>query len=179
VRFSNGVRRRVSLPRLPKPLVPHAWHLHVDEVGPSGATPHDLDLTQLQDWRDISSISSASGTGTYTTTISLRSGWAGRRRGSYLDLGAVDGAMQVFVNGRAVAPEVTPDRRFDVTGLVRPGKNELKVVLTTTLKNRIVAQCRTGDLSQGLLCAQPATQAYGLLGPVRLIPFGRATVTIP
>jgi hypothetical protein len=74
---------------------------------------------------------------------------------------------------------VTADHRFDVSGLLHPGENELKVVITTTLKNRIVAQCRAGDLSQGLLCAQPATQAYGLLGPVRLIPYARATVALP
>jgi hypothetical protein len=179
VRFSDGSRRQVSLPRLPGALAPRGWHLHVDDVGPSGTTAHELDLTQLQDWRDISAISGASGAGTYTTTIALPSGWVGRGRGTYLDLGTVDGAMQVFVDGRPAAPDVVPDRRFDVSGLLHPGANELKVVVTTTLKNRLVAQCRSGDLSQGLLCAQPATQAYGLLGPVRLIPYARAAVALP
>ena len=27
--------------------------------------------------------------------------------------------------------------------------------------------------------AQPATQPYGLLGPVRLVPYGRATIALP
>src|SRR4051794_13976147 len=179
VAFNDGSSRTVDLGDLPKPLSPPKWHLHVDEVGPGGTTPHDLDLDALQDWRDISDISSASGTGTYTATVTLPESWTAGDRGTYLDLGAVGGAVQAYVNGRLAAPDVVADRRLDVSGLLHGGDNELKVVVTTTLKNKVVAQCRSGDANQALLCAQPATQAYGLLGPVRLVPFARATIALP
>jgi hypothetical protein len=177
VALNDGSTRTVDLPDVPKPLTPASWHLHVDEVGPDGTTPHDLDVTSLQDWRQIPELAGASGTGTYTAKVTLPDGWVAGDRGTYLDLGAVAGAMQAFVNGQAVAPDVVPDRRFDVSPLLRPGENELRVVVTTTLKNEVLTQCAKGVGS--LLCAQPATQAYGLLGPVRLVPFARATITLP
>jgi hypothetical protein len=176
VRFSDGSRKRVSLPRLAKPITPAAWHLHVAEVGPKGTTPHDLDLTKLQDWRDISEISKASGTGTYTAQVKLPAGWVGARRGTYLDLGTVDGAMRAYVNGRRIAPDVVAGHRFDVTRFLHTGANQVRVVVATTLKNEVVKQSQSGDVSQGLFVVQQATQPYGLMGPVRLVPFGRAFV---
>ena len=172
--MNDGTARAVTIPSMPEPIAPTSWHLHVDEAGPSGTTPHDADLTALQDWRSISGLETVSGTGTYTATVKVPAPWLTSDRGVYLDLGAIDGAMQAYVDGRQVAPDVVADRRFDVSGLLHPGDNQLRVVVTTTPKNEVVAQCRKGDLSgQGTLCAQPATQPYGLLGPVRFVPLTR------
>jgi hypothetical protein len=175
------VRRRtrhLRLPQLPAPLTPKAWELHVDGVGPNGPEPHDLKLDALADWRDIDTLSGASGTGTYTTTLDLPARWLTPRRGVYLQLGAIGGAAQVTVNGRAAGPQVVPDPRIDITRLLHTGANQLRVVVATTLKNRMVALARSGDPNAAIYLAQPATQPYGLLGPVRLVPFSRTRVRL-
>ena len=179
VALNDGSSRTVSLGDLPKPVAPAKWHLHVDGAGPNGTTPYDVDLDALQDWRDISGLSGVSGTGTYTTTVTLPESWTAGDRGTYLDLGAVAGAVRAYVNGRLAGADVVAGRRLDVSGLLHGGANALKVVVTTTLKNKIVAECQSGNAALALMCAQPATQAYGLLGPVSLVPFARATIALP
>lgn len=168
--------RRVRFPALPDPLGPARWKLHVDEVGPGEITPHDLELDSLADWRDIDELRSASGTGTYTATVTVPPSWLARNRGVYLEVGAIGGSAQVAVNGRAAGPQTVPAPRVDVSRLLRSGDNELRVVVATTLKNKLVALARQGYTGAAIYLAQPATQPYGLLGPVRLVPFSRRTV---
>jgi hypothetical protein len=177
--FSDGSRQTMTVPDLPAPVSPSPWHLHVDEVGPGGNTPYDMDLTTLGDWRNISAISKASGTGTYTTNVTLPPGWTAPGRGTYLDLGTADGALQLYVNGSRAAPRVTAQAPFDIGSLLHPGANQLRVALTTTLKNRIVGLAQGGDTGLAIYLAQPATQPYGLIGPVRLIAYGRASIAVP
>lgn len=177
VRLSDGSERNVTMPELPEPLSPASWSLHVDEVGPNGTTPHDLELTELADWRDIWELSRSSGTGTYRTSLTVPSSWVASSRGTYLDLGLVHGAIQVSMNGRRVAPDSVAGRRFDVSEFIRAGSNDLEIVLATTLKNRLAGLALRGDPRPLTIAAQPATQPYGLLGPVRLVPFARASVS--
>ncbi|MEA2123231.1 MAG: hypothetical protein QOI80_13, partial [Solirubrobacteraceae bacterium] len=177
--FRTGRRtRRVRLPALPEPLAPARWQLRVDGVGPNGPEPHDLTLDTLADWRDIGELSGTSGTGTYTATVDVPARWLSRRRGVYLQLGAIGGASQSAVNGTATGPQVVPETRTDITRLLHPGANALRVVVATTLKNKLVAQARGGDPNAAIYLAQPATQPYGLLGPVRLVPFSRTRVRL-
>jgi hypothetical protein len=169
--LSDGGQREVQFKNLPAPVEPSQWHLHVDGAVPSGTETHDLELTQLEDWRDIPELESTSGTGTYTTNLTLGSGWSGPGRGAFLELGRIEGgSVSVFVNGHRVSDAVVPPPRLDVGRLLRPGSNRIEVVLKTTLKNRLYS-----------LSSQPGyhrfaerdelTMPYGLLGPVRLVDY--------
>jgi hypothetical protein len=160
VRFSDGTTSTVTLPGLPAPASPGTWHLHVDGTSATGTTPHDLDLTRLEDWRTLPGLAAVSGKGAYTTTLTLPESWTARDRGTYLELGAVSGTVEVFVNGAKAAPDSVTGRDWDISALLRPGGNDLRVELATTLRNAVPG----------------GSQAYGLLGPVRLVPFGRAAV---
>ncbi len=176
VTFSDGSKRSVALPSLPAPITPAAWRLRVEEAGPEGTVPHDLELAALRDWREIPAITNASGTGTYTTTVSLPATWVARNRGTYLELGRVEGAIQVYVNGRLAAHNITAERRLDLSDLLRAGENEIRIVLTTMLKNKLLALANAGDPGLALLRFMPFTEPYGLLGPVQLVPYGTADV---
>jgi hypothetical protein len=176
VTLDDGTTARVELPELPAVLTPSDWHLHVEESNPGGDVAKDVDLDALADWRDISDLSGSSGTGTYTTTIDVGADRVGSDRGSYLELGRVEGAVQVYVNGRRVTPAVIAPRRIDLADHLELGKNELKIVLATTLKNRLTALARQGQFS--LPGALPATQPYGILGPVAIVPYGRAAIDL-
>ena len=161
VRFSDGTSSTLTLPELPAPISPASWKLHVDGSSATGPTPYDLELSELKDWRQLPGLATVSGVGTYTTTVQLPESWTARDRGTYLDLGAVAGSVKVFVNGAKVAPDSVAGRDWDVSAQLKPGANEIKVVLSTPLGNTV----------------RPAeSEPYGLLGPVRLVPFGRAGV---
>ncbi len=53
--------------------------------------------------------------------------------GAVLDLGQVYETAQVFVNGRFAGCRICRPYRFDLTGLLKPGKNEFSVEVTNTL----------------------------------------------
>ena len=161
VRFSDGTSNTVTLPDLPGPAAPAAWHLHVDGSSAAGTTPYDLELTELKDWRQLPQLATVVRRRHLHDHGQLPESWTARDRGTYLDLGTVAGSVKVFVNGTKIAPDSVAGRDWDVSAQLKPGANEIKVVLATPLGNAV----------------RPAeSEPYGLLGPVRLVPFGRAAV---
>ena len=84
--------------------------------------------------------------------------------------------MQAYVNGTRVAPNLTVDDRFDISALLRPGTNDVKVVVATMLKSTMLKRARAGDPTAGLLGRMPHTEPYGLLGPVSFVPYARASI---
>ena len=69
-----------------------------------------------------------------------------------LDLGDVRNIAEVFINGKAVPARLWAPYTFRLSGLLCKGKNELTVIVTNTLANRLDG------------CKQPS----GLIGPVQL-----------
>jgi hypothetical protein len=159
--LSNGRRVKVHLPQLPGATEPGRWELHVEGAVREGEERHDLVLTELKDWRELPGLADTSGTGTYKTTLTLGDAWTGRGRGAYLVLGRVEGGVQVRVNGKLVHPAAVPLPRFDVGPFLRRGANRIEIEVTTTLNNRLAQMSPNRD----------ETQAYGLIGPVRLVPY--------
>jgi hypothetical protein len=78
-----------------------------------------------------------------------------------LDLGRVRGTAEVIVNGRTVGTRVCSPYRFDVTDGVRPGGNEIEIVVFGTLAPYLDAVSPTHFVF-------PGQRMSGLLGPVRL-----------
>lgn len=173
LRLSDGSTRKIRLPAVPGPIALTDWHLQVDAVGPAGMSQHDVALERLRDWRAIAQIATESGTGIYTTKVTLPNNWTAAHRGTVLDLGRMAGAVQAYVNGRLATPDIHPREPIDISALLRPGDNDVRVVLTTTLKNRAMAALSVVLESRFAFPSRPGPQAYGLLGPVRLIPYGR------
>ena len=173
---------------MPAPRVPESWHLHVDASNPE-ESKHDVDLTALADWRDIPELEHISGVGTYTTALDVPRDWLANVRGAQLDLGAFCGAIEIYVNDRRVPAAATPDTAYtialpaipritgpvDVTRYLRAGRNELRIVLATSLANAVKHEAMKGSTAAPDGTVVP-TQPYGLLGPVKLQPF--ATVRV-
>lgn len=180
--LSDGSSRVAQSPAVTdEPLTLGPWTLQVDTYGPEGVVSRPpMPLPVLADWRLIPGLNSESGIGTYTTTVVLPDGWVGPERGTLLDLGAFEGAVQVTVNEEVATRSIDPTGPFDATALLRPGNNVVDVVLATTPFNKAAAT------SANTLLTRPAwpvslaqlPQPYGLLGPVRLVPEGRTTVPL-
>lgn len=164
--LSNGRRVRVEFGELPGPIEPGRWDLHVDGAVREGEERHDLELTELKDWREIPELKDTSGTGTYRTAVTLGKAWTGEGRGAYLELGRVEGGVQVKVNGKLVHPAAVPLPRVDVGPFLRHGKNRIEVEVTTTLNNRLAEMSPIRN----------ETQPYGLLGPVELTPYAERAI---
>lgn len=96
-----------------------------------------------------------------------------------LDLGAFEGSIQVSVNGTRITPDIDPQKPLDVTGLLKPGGNAIQIVLATTPINKAVASPTTPLTRPAWLTSiAHGTQAYGLLGGVRLLPYARAQLSL-
>ncbi|MCI3244250.1 glycosyl hydrolase [Streptomyces spinosisporus] len=136
-----GGRTYEGTVRVDDPLAPLAvtgdWTLTLER---DGATPV---TGPLSSWTDHDPL--FSGSGTYTTTVSVeRSLLDGRR--VLLDLGDVRDVAAVTVNGTALEPRLWAPFVVDVTGHLVAGDNRLEVRVANTLSNE-----RNKPLPSGLL----------------------------
>ncbi|MGP3960664.1 glycosyl hydrolase [Nonomuraea sp. 3N208] len=156
--LSDGRTVTSVLGPVPEPVVLSSWRLEVADWRPEGTVTQRVDLDRLMPWSDIPELADVSGIGVYTTDVHVDGG-------AYLELGEVTDTCRVLVNGRRLDPvnQLNP-----VVDLGR-GVKTLQVEVATPLGNRL----RVADPAvYGGLARQP----YGLLGPVRLVPYGEARV---
>jgi hypothetical protein len=102
----------------------------------------------------------------------------------HLDIGDERDLAEVFVNGESAGILWKPPFRVDITALVKPGTNELKIEVMNSWINRISGDmklppdrrfCRTNVLPPREGSFFHGDEAWhiqpaGLLGPVRLLP---------
>ena len=122
-----------------------------------------VELSALVPWSQIPGLEDVSGVGRYTTEVDLGSDWTDRD-GAWLELGEVTDTFRVKVNGVAVGGCDPLHPRVDLAGLLRRGTNLIEVEVASTLLNRL----RTVTPA---VYGVAQRQAYGLLGPVRLVPY--------
>jgi hypothetical protein len=168
--LSNGRTARTVIGDVPPPMTLSAWRLRVADWRPGTApaetveVAHDLSLGALAAWPDIPELQDVSGIGRYSTTVTLDG-----RYGAYLDLGEVFDTARVTVNGRRLPPVDQVHPVADVGPYLRAGANTIEVEVATTLNNRL----RVADPG---VYGGVARQRYGLIGPVRLIPYREAVI---
>ncbi|QBI54056.1 glycosyl hydrolase [Streptomonospora litoralis] len=148
------------------------WRLEVEDWRPGASATetevrtHELELKALAPWTELEGLADVSGIGRYSTTVELGAGWTGGH-GAYLDLGRVSDVFRVSVNGEDLPPGDQLDPVVDLGGHLRRGANRIEVEVSTTLINRmrVFRPDVYGDVGR---------QEYGLMGPVRLLPYGEA-----
>lgn len=137
--------------------------------------PASVALDSLAPWKDLNMSAEGrafSGTATYSKTIAIESLAKGSRY--ILDLGAVEMAARVEVNGESFEPLWTNPYSLDITRALKAGENELKIEVTSTWFNRLVFDAgQDASLRKTWTIAGPsaseALRPSGLLGPVRLL----------
>ena len=128
----------------------------------TGATP-----SPLKPWTQTG-LANFSGTAIYTKTFRLPENFRNRR--ILLDLGRVSSVADVFVNGQHAGILVWRPYRLDISKLIKPGANEIKILVTNTEANG-----RAVGTSRHILAA---IDVCGMEGPVRLIPYVDQVVTL-
>jgi hypothetical protein len=117
-----------------------------------------------------------SGTATYLKSFEVSEAWSKEDLRVELSLGELRNVAEVTVNGKPLGILWKPPYKVDVTGLLKPGKNELKIDITNLWANRIAGdeklprEKRVTRLTQKLPVQGP--HPSGLFGPVQLRSLG-------
>ncbi|MCQ2181078.1 MAG: hypothetical protein MJY50_03350 [Bacteroidales bacterium] len=114
-----------------------------------------------------------SGTAVYT----LRFDWSGDSSDGlyYLDLGKVCNMARVSLNGKDLGLAWKEPYRFDVSGLLIQGENELSVKVTNSWANRLIGDEKVDPAERithtayKFYDAESPLAPSGLLGPVRIL----------
>lgn len=178
---SNGKRKQVKVDTLPAPLtLAGEWKVEFD---PKWGAPAEIKLSKLISWTDHDNkgVHYYSGAAFYTKTLDVPADWLATGRRVHLDLGDVRELAEVLVNGKSAGVLWKPPFRADITSLVKPGANALKIEVMNMWINRLVGDqdlpaekrfTRTNMSFDGYWYRPEAwrVQPAGLLGPVRLFP---------
>jgi hypothetical protein len=158
-----------------KPLLPHEitgpWEVRFP---PNWGAPASHVFEKLISWTEMpdDGIKYFSGTATYFKTFEVSEAWLKVDRRLELSLGELRNVAEATLNGKPLGILWKPPYVYDVKGLVRPGKNELKIEITNLWANRIVGdeklprEKRVTRITQKLPVQGP--HPSGLLGPVQL-----------
>jgi beta-galactosidase/beta-glucuronidase len=114
----------------------------------------------LLSWSDTA-LENFSGDAAYETDFTLPAGYL--KHHVLLDCGEVGVAAEVWVNGQRAGVRVWKPFTFDITHLLRPGQNRLRIVVTNSEGNKIAVGPWRANL--------PRIRINGLLGPVCIVPY--------
>lgn len=171
--LADGTVLRATIGSVPAPVSLGSWTLAAEDWQPGATATQtvkpvmNLTLSSLQPWSAIPQLENSSGIGHYRTTVDLPASWD-RSLGAMLSLGSVTDTFRVWVNGRRVPPSGLHASAIDLQGLLQSGRNTIEVEVATTLINRL-------RVVTPQIYGIAASEAYGLMGPVQLTPYGQAT----
>lgn len=144
--------------------------------------PGQVEFATLESWTTHTNdgIKYFSGTATYEKSFMVPADWFQTGQRIRLDLGEVRDIAEVFVNDRPAGLLWKPPYVTDVTDVMKPGPNRIKVKVTNQWTNRLlgdrivqperrVLRAPTGVGPGPAPRGQQEPPASGLLGPVRLI----------
>jgi len=137
--------------------------------GEIGDTPRFLlgpGRLPLGSWVDLG-LSYYSGSAIYERDFDLAPDYAGNRL--VLDCGQVGVVAEVHVNDKPAGARVWLPFRFDITKLVRSGRNRIRITVTNTMENERAIENHRGKLEK--------LKQSGLLGPVWLVPYRRVELS--
>jgi hypothetical protein len=135
---------------------------------------HSLSLGTLIPWYNISGLSNTSGLGTYTTRFT----WNPTKdvNGALIDLGPVFNTIRLWINEQWTGPIDITDAVVDVTPYLINGLNDVKIEVSSTLRNRLLQVNVTQSWEQSQYASSYGGQPYGLSAPVKLIPFTEVNI---
>jgi hypothetical protein len=144
---------------------------------PGRGAPPSVTLDTLSSWSDNSDtgVKYFSGNGTYTKSIDAKAEWLKKGTQVWLDLGAVKNLAEVTVNGKSLGVVWHTPYRIDVTSALKPGANEVKIMVTNAWVNRLIGDQQPGVTAPITFAdvkpynAKSPLLPSGLLGPVKLI----------
>jgi len=190
VRLATGRVRRASIRAMP-PAIPvdGPWRLTL------GAEPPSV-IERLASWADVPGGNGYSGWGTYEIEIDVPD--PGREVEWMLELGTVHETAEAFLNDRPLGAAWKGVRRLRCGDALRQGRNRLRIGVANLWIHHVLAHAagdpalelrgwgpypalaETAGIRWGTYGEVPPERVppSGLLGPVRLVPWGRVGVAV-
>ena len=139
--------------------------------------PESITLPQLSSWIDSQDkgVKYFSGTGTYTKSVEAPHEWFKQGTTLWLDLGDVKNLADVEINGKPAGVLWHAPFRADVTGILKPGHNEITIKVTNLWVNRLIGDQQPDATKKYTFAdvtpykADSPLLPSGLLGPVRIL----------
>jgi hypothetical protein len=147
----------------------------------------------LSSWTDDETTRHFSGTGKYTISFELPAGYIAPDLELLLDVGKVGQIAEVIINGKNAGVVWMRGQNPEISKLVKAGENNMEVLVTNTLINRVSAMTEPNPIPAELVPVYGSTPtqtpgslprefgfqplpASGLLGPVMIIPVKKVRI---
>jgi hypothetical protein len=134
----SGQRHSLVVSPTPSPIAfDHPWTVHFQK---DRGAPESIVMPQLKPLNDMDDfgVKHFSGIAVYETDFEVPQQWISKDQRLILDLGDVQVAADVSVNGRKVATLWKTPFAADVTDFVNPGSNSLTVSVANLWINRMI-----------------------------------------
>lgn len=179
---------------IPSPFIVNGnWKI---ELKGKGFKDKNMTMQHLASWTEDEDTRHFSGTGTYNIEFVLPEYYVDESMNLQLDLGKVGEIAEVFINGKNAGTMWVSGQKLNITNVIHSGKNNLKIMVTNTLINRVSAMTepmpvpdmlveRFGSSptpTPGKLPREFGFQplpASGLMGPVKIIAMKKVIIEIP
>lgn len=135
---SGGKSTTVNVKELPPVVeVTGPWSVHFP---PNWGAPASATLDKLMSWTESADagVKYFSGTAEYEKEFEVSPGLVMKDRALFLDLGNVQNIAEVSLNGKDLGIWWKPPFSADISGVVKAGKNTLKVKVTNLWVNRLI-----------------------------------------
>ncbi len=140
--LSNGKTWKTTVKDIPKDVeIGTPWTVKFDKKDGYGGT---LIFDKLTDWKDhtLDSVRYFSGTATYKNTFKLPKNAVKSGYQITLDLGQVNIAAKVKINGQDMGVSWIAPYQLDITKALKTGENSIEIELTNQWSNRLIGDER-------------------------------------
>ncbi|NMB35875.1 MAG: hypothetical protein GX989_06275 [Firmicutes bacterium] len=113
----------------------------------AGGAPEKVLFPKLISWTDSETdgIKYYSGIATYEKVFQFSENPVTAGNKIYLDLGEVAKVADVWINEEHLGISWTKPHRFDITGILKQGENNIRVEVGNTWSNRLTGDALTGE----------------------------------
>src|SRR5579884_2485705 len=144
---------------------------------PNRGAPAQVTFEKLTAWNESADdgVKYFSGTGTYIKTVQAPPEWFQKGGRLWLDQGDVRNLAEVSVNGKPAGIAWKVPYRVEVTGLLKPGGNELRIDIINAWVNRMIGDRQPNATTKFTFTVPSFYKANspllpsGLLGPVQVL----------
>ncbi|WP_428982716.1 glycosylhydrolase-like jelly roll fold domain-containing protein [Paraglaciecola aquimarina] len=143
----NTKQDAIAIPTLPESLtLSGPWQVKFDK---KYGLDHTFKFTQLLDWRNHpdTRIQDYSGTAKYSQNMTIAEQYVKPGTLLTLDLGQVNIAATVIINGKLVATAWVEPYQLDITEFVKVGENQIEIEVANVWVNRLLADQKLPDTS--------------------------------
>ncbi len=135
---TNGKNEQLVVQDIPEPItINNSWEVTFPDIKSGSKT---LTFPLLLDWTEHENeeIKYYSGTAYYATTFDMKEDFTANNRRFTLDLGTVNVAARIMLNGKDMGVLWMKPHTLDITNALVKGKNTLKIEVTNLWTNRLI-----------------------------------------